>query len=426
MASVLIALLILGSETIELDLAGWICLATESSPQMVIAESSEELAEASYLSARSSLLPSLSLSGNTGKTWSEQTSGGYESEGISASGGFSLSAPLLSSGGADWLTLRSASTGRQIAELESRATLLALQQSVASGYYRVVKGYSNLAVAEGAYEKSLVVQQRIEMLYNMGSATQTELLEALVQNTEARIAVMNRLTEYENARESLCVVAGVSFEFGYYIDLQSVPEPLDSTEIEALPTSVDMNPTLISADLAVQRAEIEVTAVSRTRLPSVSVNGSYMWNGTGDDPGSFSGTGAFSAGLSVSLPVFDGWLTESRNISARASVLCEQATFALKRSTIEAEMQNTLRELRTFTEALKLAEINFEYRSKMLEIANSRYQLGDLGLDELLEAQNNCTDAEYQLIASGIDCLESEVDFCVLSGLDVRSGDANE
>ncbi len=415
--------LLLGSETVELNLEEWIALAGENSPEMVIASSAEQQADASYSAARSSLLPSVSISGNTGRTWTGQNSGSFESPGLSISGGISLSASLLSSGGSDWLALRSASSGREIAALETRAAVLDLQQSVALGYYRAVEGRSNLAVAEGALEKSLVVLQRTEMLYDLGSITVTELLEAQVQNTEAGIAVINKQAEYENALELLNCTAGLTGGERFTVSTENIPQPLNSEDIEAMDTSIDRNPSLISAELSLQRAETEVSAASRRRLPSISANGSYNWSGSGEDPGSIDGSGSFSAGISVSVPVFDGWLTSSRVTSARASVLNTGASLSMQQSSIEAELQNTIRELQVSAETLKLAELNYEYRSRMLEIAESGYHLGNLELDELLEAQNNCTDAEYQLVATGIDCLEAEVDYCVLRGLDVRSGD---
>lgn len=423
MISLLFSFILLSSERAELNLEGWIALATENSPEMVIASSTEQQAEASYLSARSSLLPSISLNGNTGRTWREQNSGNYESEGLSVSGGISLSANLLSAGGSDWLMLQSASTSREIALIETREAILALQQSIASKYYRAVEGRSNLAVAEGALEKSLVVLQRAEMLYNLGSIAITELLEAQVQSTEARIAVMNKQAELENALELLNSTAGVIGREFYTVTTEDTPQPLDEEAIEALQRSVDNNPSLISAELAVDRAETEVSAASRRRLPSLSANGSYNWSGSGDDPGSIDGNGSFTTGISISVPIFDGWSTTSRVNSARASVLNAEASLSLKRSSIESELHNTIRELQLACETLKLAELNFEYRSRMLELAESGYHLGSLELDELIEAQNNCTDAEYQLVATRIDCLEAEVDYCVLIGLDIRYGD---
>ncbi len=56
MTSILFAFLLLGSETMELDLEGWIALATGNSPEMIIATSTEQQADASYTSAGYSLL----------------------------------------------------------------------------------------------------------------------------------------------------------------------------------------------------------------------------------------------------------------------------------------------------------------------------------------------------------------------------------
>lgn len=407
----------------ELTLSDWIELALENSPQRVLAQVSIDQANTSITSARASLLPSVNLSGSMGSSWTEDHQGDLAYDGVSVIGGPSLSIPLLRAGGADWVRLESASLGMDIAETDARESELILQRSVALAYYRVVEGMLNLDIANGGLEEALLLLERVELLFELRSAPVTDLLAAQAQVTQAEIDAMNREVDYLNGLEALRVTAGVAPESGYLVNPELIPDPMDSDRIDEILFGLDMNPSLISAEYDVHKAELEERAASSERWPSISANGSYSWSGMGDNLSSVDGRNSFSVSVILSLPLFDGGIISSRENSARAGLLSARTSLESERNRISAEFRSASRNLEVARERVVLADENIEYRTQLLDLAKMRYDLGDLEMDKLIEARNDLQSAEYQLISARINCLESEAECMILRGLDVRSGE---
>lgn len=424
--NLLIFLVLMGPPEESLDLAGWIALAMENSPEITLSEASEDQADASYNTARSALLPSLNATASAGRSWTEDQNGSFSTDGSTVSGGISLSVPLLSSGGSDWVALSAASLGREIASLDARASELALQQSVASAYYRALGASLSLEVARGALERDSMVLKRTEVLRDLEAASAADLLAARVQETQSRMDLVTIQAEFQNGMDELRRTAGIPGDSLFSADPDGAPLPLDSAGIALLPSSIEGNPSLLSAGLSLEIAGKEVESVSRTRLPSLSADGSVSWSGTGGLPGEIDGSGTIQAGLSLSVPIFDSGLTSARIQSARSSMLSAEASYQSERNSIETELRTSLRNLAAAAENVELARISLEYRETMLELSGVQYRQGSIPLDELIDAQNDVTEAEYQLVSAETDCLEREAEYMVLCGYDVRSGARDE
>ncbi len=93
----------------RLDLAGWVSLALDNSPELRSAEASLLSARASLTGDRSFLWPTLTGSASASRTWSDtplEGGGAVQIDNDSYSAGLTLSQELLQSGGQNWLYMR--------------------------------------------------------------------------------------------------------------------------------------------------------------------------------------------------------------------------------------------------------------------------------------------------------------------------------
>jgi outer membrane protein TolC len=419
-------ILVLVSTPAELDLESWIGLALENAPAMQESQAALMHAEASFGTARAALLPRISLSASTGHTWVSSDPGGASAGGTSYSTGITLSQEILASGGSTWLSLRGADLGRDQADIQRDASIISLQQDVATKYYSAVEAAWLVRSAGSSLERSEVILERVELLFDLGEGTNIDLLSARVQETGDRLALMEREQQLSSALDQLRLAAGVSRDTSLTVDTTSVPEPLDLATATALRACPSANPSLTSAEISVERARLSLSSESRSWLPSLTTGGSWTWSGDRLDEEEMNSGGTWSVNVSLSMPLFDGWLTRSRVLSARASLLEAEAGLSSIGSETETAIEEARATLLTSIESIDLAELELEYAEQKMDLSMMSYQLGGMDLASLLEAQVGLSVAEAGLISARMSCLTAEVDFLALNGTSPRLGDWNE
>jgi outer membrane protein TolC len=398
----------------ELDLQGWIDLAMANSPETVRVQACNLQAEASFVSARSALLPRLTVSASGGRTWSETDDDLY-------SVGISLSQPVPVLGGrADVQALRAAALGITQAGIQGESAVLELQRSVAGAYFQAVEAAWRVRAADVALNRSASVLARVEMLSGMGSMSELELAEARLDEAERRLAVLERTREYGESLETLRCLAGVPSDRGLAVDTAAVPVPLDYREAVELLETDGSSPELESARLDLERAELEMSSASASRLPSLSLGGSAGW--TGDEPDLGTDRVSWSVNANLSWPLFDGFQGSSRATAARAAWLSAGASLKAAENEIESGTAAAGEALLTSVRNLELAETRLDLAIRKEELANLEYGAGSLSVSELLSAQTDLAEAESGRMSAVAECLAAELDLLALLGAGPRTG----
>lgn len=400
-----------------LDLEGWMRLAHENSPVVEQLSASRMQAEASFITTRAALLPKLNFSAAGGYSWADREAASY-------SAGFSLSQELpVLAGLAGVRTTQAASLGRRETELEREAAILALEQTVARAFYRVVEAGGLARSADAAHSRSTAVLSRAGMLFELGAANALDLSSARVQETGDRLAVMERLSDFENALADLRVAAGVAGDRSLSVDTSGVPEPLDEAAFSSLPEYTGNSPSLDASRIGLERAELEAAAASASFLPSLSVGGSVGWNNDEPDFGDLDENTSWSVKLSLDWPLYDGWLRNGQLMSARASLLRAGAELSEAGDENAAAAVQLREALLSSIRGLELSKLRVEYAAEKAELALLRHRMGALELAGLLEAQAELAEAEAARVTAVADCLIAEVDYLVLCGISPRVGE---
>jgi outer membrane protein len=418
--------LVLASAPDSLDLGEWIQMALDHSQVPVQTEASRMNADATFGSARSTLLPRVTLSAGTGWIWSSMGSdpgGSGGSDGATYSAGISISQDILASGGSGWTSLRAASLGRDLADLQGQASILSLEQKVARAYYSVVEAAWLVRSAESSLARSDVLLQRIEMLFELGSGTAIDLLSARVQKTGDELALMECRQKLSSTLAELRLTAGVAGEESFCVDTSSVPRPLGLEEARRLPESTGANPSLSAAEVSVERARLSLSAASRSWMPSLSAGASWSWSGEEIELDNLGSEDSWGVSLSLSMPLFDGWATDSRVLSAEASLLEAEASLESSVDETETALGVARAALLSSIEGIELAELELEYAGQKLDLSHRSFELGGMDLAGLLDAEADLSAADAGRISAWMVCLNAEVDYLVLNGTSPRLGE---
>jgi len=420
-AAVLLAAAI---STTPLGLGDWISLARENSPVVSRGEAGLLEAEASWGEARSSLLPSLTLSASAGHSWTSQTglTGAGDYDQASYSAGLTLSQEIISPGGSSWISLEAAEVGQEQAKVEYGADLLELEADIAEAYYSAVEAVRLQAASQAALYRSTAVCERTELMYDLGAADSLELMSARMGQTEDRIGLLQDRQGADRALSLLWQTAGLSGDTALSVDTAAAIEPLAAADVAVLPRSTTGNHSIASATLSMERAELSLTAAERQWMPSVTASGSWSWSDDETDFGEVLDNDSWSVGIGLSMPLFDGWRNANQAQSARASLLTTEALLKETRDAAATELETAMDRLTSSLESLELAQLQLEYAREKWQLSRLSWEMGNLEISELLEAQAELASAEAGLISARTDCLTAEVEYLALVGMSPRVG----
>lgn len=203
-----LALEALQAQPQEVNLEGWIALALEHSPELRLAQLRLSVAEHEVAKAQAGHLPTVDAVGQYTQSNGENMyspSAGYQSTQI----GVQLSLPIYA-GGAVTSVVRQALAlleREQQLQLQTRTTL---ELQVRRAYYDSTEGVLRVQALEQALQSALQLVASSRKGVQAGSRTQTDVLNALQREAEARRDLAQARYQLLLARQKLRTACGVA------------------------------------------------------------------------------------------------------------------------------------------------------------------------------------------------------------------------
>ena len=413
------------TDSLPLDLSGWVRVAMENSPSIAMSSADLMSSSASVTSSESFLWPRLTFSSSAGHSWSSapDMSGGYtDTDNESWSMSASISQELLASGGSSWLRLSGSRHSLSASEFDMDQAKLDLTMDVVEAYYGVIEDIQLLASSRRALDRSTEQLRRTEALYEIGGATNLELIQAEVQQSTDNLTLLRKDQAVSNSYTALYQTAGV-IGTGYTVNTNAVLQPVS---IEAaMNYSLDMsgNNTIASSIERTAAVEYSYAASRRAYWPSLNAGGSWNWSNDELDFEDFSNRDSWQASITLSWTLFDGFSRESIIQSSRASVLRQQASHEALMNSIESLVLTSHNNLISSIMSWELSLEVLNQANEKLRLSMMSYDLGSISLLDLLDAQSNVTQAEASVESSRVSCLIAEARLLVLLGRTPRIGE---
>jgi HAE1 family hydrophobic/amphiphilic exporter-1 len=227
-----------------------------------------------------------------------------------------------------------------------------------------------------------------------GVATELEVLRAQVDLENARAELLRGENEVSAARATLNTVM-----------VRPTTTPVHPTDsLAVVPFVVDFEAAASEAvnarpELQVLRTQERVYerlvgVAEAESKPSVEFNGSYGFAVRRPknlfDP-DFT---RWSAGVSVAVPLFDGWRTAGRVAQARANRNTVTQQIAALESQVRLEIQTAFDALALADRTIKAAELNVAQARRALEMTEANYKLGAATQLDVIDAQQALRQSE--------------------------------
>ena len=409
------------------DLLGVYELAQSHDAEIRAAEQRLKAAGEIPTQARASLLPSISASAGKAVGSSTTTIEGTEldsEDNDTERWGVTLRQSIYDD--ANYGQLDRGRAEFSVAEAQYREAFQNFLFRVSQRYFDVLTALDSVRFAR-AEQTALKRQfEQAEQRFEVGLAAVTDVHEARAVYDAARARVITAENALEDARDALREVAGAWFE-NFSRLAQDIPlETPDPEDVEAwVARALDFNPQLLQQRSQVDVAQADLRIARAGHLPTLGLEASYNDftdnEFVGRDPATQQPLGSatlenqsWEVGITLNIPIFSGFATQSRRHQAGYSLRAADATLSATERSIKRQTETAYRAIVAGiqeVEARRQAQISAE---SALEATNAGFEVGTRTIVDVLnaeqrffQAERNYSDARHQFILNQLRLRQS-------------------
>ncbi|MFN4145756.1 MAG: TolC family protein [Runella sp.] len=160
-------------------------------------------------------------------------------------------------------------------------------------------------------------------------------------------------------------------------------------------------------------AEMDVENNKRGYYPTVAAFAGYGYNTGRNTFGDVFGAPWFNnanIGISVNVPIFDGFLKKYKIQQARYTVEKTRQSVGLVEQSIDFQIRNATVSIKNNLETLKTQKRNLELAQEVLRVSKIKYQAGTGSNIEVITAESALKEAQTNYFASLYDLLLAKID----------------
>jgi outer membrane protein len=277
-----------------------------------------------------------------------------------------------------------------------------LLDSVVAAYYGGQLAAQNLAIAQA--DKAFFERQlkEAQARYNAGTGALSDILNFKIRLNDADAELITARREASVARHALAALLGLP-DANLPAGLPLAPMPLESAREMAsqdvtslMDNAVARRPDLKQARFSVQRQEAGVGVARSGYWPTLSLNGGFDADRTGnahfenDDVGSH-------VGLNFTVNLFAGGATRARVREAEAAMDEGRRKLASLEIKVLEAVRNRVTALDSAREQLRLQRANADLVRENRDLVEKEYLAGQGSLVRLNEAQRDLSNAQSRL-----------------------------
>jgi outer membrane protein TolC len=327
----------------------------------------------------------------------------------SYTGMFQLQQPIYVAGKIG-LALRIAKSYLQLSKAIDCQTLQELRLGLAQSYYGTLLAGELSRVQQQALEQAQKQRDRTQLLFEQGSVSEYDKIRAEVGAANWEPVVLEAENGYRQALLQLKLLLGLSADdslelIGIFETTRTPPEPLDQSIERALKQRPELEE--VTHQRMIQR---RLLAIEQRGLywPSLYGSASVTWQTESSDWNfdNYNWVRSTAAGLTLSIPLFNGFATPARIQQAQADLHSLGYQELDLRQSIRNEVESAHNEVNRALTALEVQEKNLAQAEKGYSIAQVRYESG-------LSTQLELLDAELQVNMARVNRLRALYDLTI-------------
>ena len=382
--------------------------------QVAILSSKEDVEQ-----AKAALLPSLSASTNQSFGWRPWNEAGVSTVANGTvvnkisktyyNGSYAVNAQwTLWNGNRNHNTLKQNKLTSEKAELDSATAANTLKEQIANLYVQILYLNEAIKVNEQSYATSLKNEESGKAQVEVGKMSKADLAQLTAQTKQDEYNIVNAQAETAKAKLQLKQLLELEGDTDFDI---FIPEESDTKALAEIPSlqgvyqnALAGRPEIASGLLNIESQELGVKIAKAGKLPQISMNGGLGTSTTSMNNHSwgyqmktnFDAT----AGLSVSIPIFDNRSTKTSVNKARLAVIDANLDLQDKRKTLYSTIEGYWLDANTNQQKFKAAQASVESMEASYDLLSEQFRLGLKNIVELMTGKNNLVTAQQNMLQS--------------------------
>ena len=269
-------------------------------------------------------------------------------------------------------------------------------------YLQVLRNRTLLSVSQDNLKRSQQQLQRIVESNKVGAVAAADVYRQQVQTANDELSIIRAQNAYDNSKADLLFLLSLDVVQDYDIsDSQLIAEAEKSDAAEAKGLYSDYNqlvtqalasrPDYQAATYSKQSAESDVTISRSGYLPTINASAGYSLNNS--ELSNISQNKSMNWGLSFSLPLFNGFQTNTQVQSAKLRLRNSEDQVAQAARQVQVDVRKAMLNFESAIKALDVSLKSVISAEEDRRIAEERYNLGAGILLDLLTANANYTQA---------------------------------
>lgn len=260
--------------------------------------------------------------------------------------------------------------------------------NVQQAYYGILKAKRSRAVAEETVNQYRQHLKQAKGFFEAGTKPKFDVTKAEVDLSSARLSLIKAGNAMRIAIITLNNALGIPDAPEYAIEDNLSFKRYDVNFNTAIEQAYANRPDLKAASAKKKAVEESVALAKKGYYPTLSGSAAYTKAGK-----SFPLNEGWNAGITLSIPLFSGFLTKNQVEEAQANLRTLTANEEALRQTILLELQQAYLNLKDAEESIPAAELALKQARENLDIANGRYAAGVGSPIEVTDAEVSLSNA---------------------------------
>lgn len=407
-------------QPVQLTLDQALEVALSESNTVKIADMTVERSGYAKKGSYASLYPNISASGSYQRTLLKQVMvmdmGGNPMEikvgrDNNINAGVSASMPLINA--QLWQSLKLSALDVEMAVEQARSSKVSLISQVKQAFYGALLAQESLDLMQQVYDNAEKNYDRTLQRYNVGKASEQEMLRAQVNMMNAEPNV--------SSAENTVVLATWQLKALMGINLDTEVEVVGNLDDYAPEMLALNNPTNLGNNSALQQFDIQLKQLDATLkmqkaqyIPTLAANIGYNYMAMGDDELTWHPTS--TAAVSLNIPIFDGFAKRNNIKQTRKAI-----------DMMNLQKEDTERNLniaaKNYTDKMALCLKNYaaakstvDLALKSYQISEKMYEIGKITLVDLNDAQLALTQSQLTMNQAVYDYMVAKASLDELLG----------
>jgi len=296
----------------------------------------------------------------------------------------------------------------QQAELNVEEQANSIQERIAQLFVQCLYLNEAIAVAQESLETGRKSEDRGKEMVEVGKMSKADLAQLTAQRATDEYNVVEAQSQLATYKLQLKQLLELTADQEFDIAIPPTTDEQALADIPALQTvyeqALGIRPEIEGKKLAIESSDVAVAIAKAGWMPTVSVSGGFTTSTnslTSNSWGNQMKTNTnMSAGLTLSVPIFDGWQTRSAVNKAKISQQQAQLDLLDEQKTLYQTIEGFWLNATTNQQKFRAATSTVESEQQSYDLLNEKFELGLTNIIELLQGKDKLLNAQQNQLQS--------------------------